>query len=165
MKKGKLLAYCIGIAGLALTHAPAFAQSGSTEHFQCNAVGYNPSQPLGDQKDHSVSVSEFTCRVEGGPLDGGIVTGSSIWEWHKSNAALLSGMGVTRKPGTTLAWKQLSGKMTLIMSEGKVTGFEGSGQGRATLATGEAADRKNKTYSYTFKSAAHGQYVVDVMYQ
>lgn len=164
MKSKKMLAYCIGIAGLALIQMPASAQSGQGERLHCNAVGYNPPRPLRDEKGHAISVSEFTCRVEGGPLDGGLVTGKSIWEWHKSNAVLLSGMGVTHKPGTTLAWTQHVGKMALIKSDGKVTGFQGSGRGRATLATGAAAERKGKAYSFTFKSVGPGQYVVDVTY-
>jgi hypothetical protein len=164
MNSKRLLAFCIGIAGLALIHTPASAQSEKAEQLHCNNVGYNPSESLGDQKGHSIAVSKFTCRVEGGPLDGGLVTGSSIWEWHKTKAVLLSGMGVTRKPGTTLAWKQLDGKMALIMSDGKVTGVQGSGRGRATLATGAAAERKGKTYSYTFKSVGPGQFVTDVTY-
>ena len=98
-------------------------------------------------------------------MDGGLVTGSSIWEWYKSHAALLSGMGVTSKPGTTVAWKQLSGKMALIMSEGKVTGVQGSGRGRDTLATGAAAERKGKAYSFTFKSVGPDQFVVDITYR
>jgi hypothetical protein len=165
MNSKRLLAFCIGITGLALVHVPASAQSGKAEQLHCNSVGYSPSQPLGDQKGHSVSVGDFTCRVEGGPLDGGVVTGSGIWEWHKTRAVLLSGMGVTRKPGTTLAWKQLSGKMELIMSDGKVTGFQGSGRGRATLATGAAAERKGKAYSFTFKTVEPGQWLVDVTYE
>jgi hypothetical protein len=164
MNSKKILACCIGIAGLALIYTAASAQSGQTEQLHCNPVGYNPPQPLGDQKGHSISTAEFTCRVEGGPLDGGLVTGSGIWEWHKTNAVLLSGMGVTRKPGTTLAWKQLSGKMAMIISDGKVTGFQGSGRGRATLATGAAAERKGKAYDFTFKSVGPGQYVVDITY-
>ena len=159
-----LLALWIGIAGFALVHSPASAQSGQTERLHCNSVGYNPSQPLGDQKGHSISAAQFSCRVEGGPLDGGLVTGGSIWEWHKSNAVLLSGMGVTRKPGTTLAWTQLGGKMSLIMSDGKVAGVQGSGRGRATLGTGAAAERKGKAYSFTFKTVGPGQFVVDVTY-
>lgn len=161
----RLTAFCIGITGLALMHTPACAQSGQTEQLHCNSVGYNPPQPLGDQKGHSISVAQFSCRVEGGPLDGGLVTGGSIWEWQKSHAVLLSGMGVTRKPGTTLAWKQLSGKMSLIMSDGKVTGVQGSGRGRITLATGAAAERKGKADSFTFKSVGPGQFVVDITYQ
>jgi hypothetical protein len=165
MNSKRLLACCIAIAGFALTHALAFAQSGQAERLHCNSVGYNPSEALGDQKGHSISAAQFSCRVEGGPLDGGLVTGGSIWEWHKSHAVLLSGMGVTRKPGTTLAWKQLNGKMELIMAEGKVTGVQGSGRGRVTLATGAAAERKGKSSSFTFKSVGPGQFVVDVTYQ
>jgi hypothetical protein len=164
MKAEKLLACCIGIAGLALIPAPAAAQSGPTEQLHCNNVGYGPPEPLGDGKGHSISVSHFTCRVEGGPEDGGIVTGSTIWEWHKSKAVLLSGMGVTRKPGSILAWRQLNGKIALIISDGKVTGAQGSGRGRVTMATGAVAERKGKTYSFTFKSVGPGQFLTDVTY-
>lgn len=103
MNSVRLFAFCIGTAGLALVLAPASAQAGQTERLACTAAGYSPSQPLGDQKGHSIAAGDFTCRVEGGPMEGGVLTGGSIWEWHKSHAVLLSGMGVTRKPGSTLA--------------------------------------------------------------
>jgi len=144
---------------------PASAQSGQSEKLICNDVGYNPAQPLGDRKGHGISVGHASCRVEGGPLDGGVMTGTSIWEWHKTNAVMLSSIGVSRKPGTTLAYQNRKGKMSLIMSDGKVTGFQGSGQGRCTMATGAAAARKGKAYSFTFKSTGPGQFEIEVTYE
>lgn len=165
MNSNRLLAFFIGVAGLTLIHTPASAQSGHTEQLHCNAVGYGPPEPLGDRKGHAISVSHTSCRVEGGPLDGGVMTGTVIWEWHKTNAVMLSGMGVTRKPGTTLAYQNVKGKGALIIADGKVTGFAGSGRGRCTMATGAAADRKGKTYSFTFKTVGRGKLVIDVTYE
>ena len=34
-------------------------------------------------------------------MSGGVVTGSSIWEWDGTNAVLLSANSVERKPGAT----------------------------------------------------------------
>jgi hypothetical protein len=162
MKKETLIAYGIGIAALALVYAPAFAQSGETFKLHCHGVGYAPPEPLGDRKGHSISVPEYTCRVEGGPSDGGVTTGTGIWEWHGANAVLLSGMGVTRKPGVTLAYRINKENGALVMSDGKVTGFAGSGSGRYTMATGAAAALKGKPFSFTFKTTDPHQFVVDV---
>jgi len=74
----------------------------------------------------------------------------------------LSGLGVTRKPGATTAYQHTEGKQSLVMTDGKVTGATGSGRGRYTLATGAAAANNGKTYSYTFRSTAPGQFIVDV---
>jgi hypothetical protein len=43
----------------------------------------------------------------------------------------------SRKPGSTLACKETEGKLTLTMTDGKVTGWTGSGRGVNTLATGD----------------------------
>ena len=164
MNSKGLFGFCIGIAGFALMHAPAFAQSGQSEKLICNAVGYSPAQPLGDRKGHSIAVSHSSCRIEGGPLDGGVMTGMTIWEWHKGNAVMLSSIGVSRKPGTTLAYQNTRGKMSLMMSDGKVVGVQGSGRGRCTMATGAAAAHKGKAYGFTFKSTGPSQFEIDVTY-
>ena len=106
--------------------------------------------------------ARLTCRVEGGATDGGVLTGTTIYEWDKGVATLLSGLGVTRKPGATTAYQHTEGKQSLVMTDGKVTGATGSGRGRYTLATGAAAANNGKTYSYTFRTTAPGQFIVDV---
>lgn len=139
------------------------AQTSSNARLFCHAVGYNPPEALGDREGHSISIGEITCRVEGGPGDGGVLTGTTIYEWDKASGVLLSGIGITRKPGATTAYQHTEGKISLVMSNGKVVGSTGSGRGRYTMATGASVAMAGKTYSYTFKTTGPGQFVVDVV--
>ena len=164
MNGKRLVLHCIGMIGFALTCTAALAQTGSTARLYCHTVGYTPPEPLGDREGHSISVTQGTCRVEGGPTDGSILTGTNIIEWDKGNGVILTGAGVTRKPGATTAYQHSEGKVTLTMTDGKVTGSTASGRGRVTMATGGAAALNGKTYSYTSKTVEPGQYVVDVKY-
>lgn len=151
-------------AALALASAGAVAQSGSTTvKLHCFSVGNGaPTEALGDREGHAVSVGQITCRVEGGLTDGGIYTGTSIAEWDKGSAVVLSASGVTRKPGAVTASQTTEGKQSLVMTEGKVTGMTGSGRGRYTLATGSAASLAGKAFSYTFSTTGPGQFLVEV---
>jgi hypothetical protein len=153
---------CLGVAASVVMCASAFAQSGSTARLLCHSIGNSPAEPLGDRDGHAVAVGQFTCRTEGGSLDGGLLTGVTIWEYDKTNAVSLSGNGLTRKPGAYAAYEQTEGKLALTLSDGKVTGFTGMGRGRYTLATGAAAALTGKSYSFTFRSTGPGQFVVDV---
>lgn len=150
-------------AALALASAGADAQSGSTVKLHCFSVGNGaPPEALGDREGHAVSVGQVSCRVEGGLTDGGIFTGSTIAEWDKGSAVVLSASGITRKPGAVVASQTTEGKQALVMTEGKVTGMTGSGRGRYTLATGSAASLAGKTFSYTFSTTGPGQFLVEV---
>lgn len=162
MNNKKLLLHSIAVAASALICTSVAGQTGDSSRLFCTVVGSNAPEPLGDREGHSIAVGQLTCRVEGGPLDGGVLTGTSINEWDKTSAVLLSGSGVTRKPGATSAYQNTEGKGALTLTDGKVSGFTGSGKGRWTMATGTAAALKGKTYSYTFKSTSPGQLMFDV---
>jgi hypothetical protein len=153
---------CICIAASALVSVGAAAQSGTTAKLYCHTVGNGAPEALGDREGHAISAGQFTCRVEGGPGDGGVLTGISINEWDKGNSVVLSASGVTRKPGAVIAYQQIEGKASMAMADGKVTGMTGAGRGRYVLATGTAAAYAGRTYSYTFSMTGPGQFVVDV---
>jgi hypothetical protein len=93
-----------------------------------------------------------------------VLTGTTIYEWDRTNGVLLSGLGVTRKPGATTAYEHSGGKISLIIADGKVAGSTFSGRGRITMATGAAASLQGKTYSYSGKTTGPGQFNVDVKY-
>ena len=103
-----------GVAGAAVAFA-AFAPSAVAQEdivkYACQNVGAFSLEPLGDREGHSISVGQFSCRVESGPMSGGGVSGTAIWEWDKTNAVLVSGSGVFRKPGATVVYQDLSGKL------------------------------------------------------
>jgi hypothetical protein len=145
--------------------AGAFAQSEHVSKLLCYAVGNSQPEPIGDREGHAVAADQYTCRVEGGLLDGGVVTGGTIWEYDKINATLLSGSGVIRKPGAVAAFQNTESKLTMTLSEGKVTGFTGTGRGHWTMATGTAAALKGKTYSYTFTATGPFEFVGNVKYE
>ncbi len=150
------------VAALTLASTGVAAQSGSTAKLYCHLVGSATPEPLGDRDGHAISIGEITCRVEGGPGDGGVLTGTTVYEWDKGSAVMLSGIGITRKPGATTAYQHIEGKQSLVMADGKVTGATGSGRGRYTMAIGTAASMFGKTYSYTFSTTGPGQFIVDV---
>jgi len=129
----------------------------------CQGVGANgPPEPLGDREGHGISVTAETCRVEGGAMDGGLVTGQNIWEWDKTNAKLVSVSGVVRKPGATVAYELTEGTVALTVADGKVTGFTAAAKGRWLIATGSAAPLADKTFSVKARSTGAGQWETDV---
>jgi hypothetical protein len=62
-------------------------------------------------------------------MSGAVATGTDIWEWDGTNAVEISASGVERKPGATLVYRGTEGKLSLTITDGKVTGWTGSGKG------------------------------------
>jgi hypothetical protein len=89
------------------------------------------SHPRGDREGDLISVEQDRCRIASGPLIGGVLVEAIIWEWDKTktNAVLLSGSGVIRKPGSTVAFQITEGKLAVTITDGKVTGATSSGRG------------------------------------
>ncbi|MEJ8856663.1 hypothetical protein WKW79_18960 [Variovorax robiniae] len=148
-------------AAMALMAVSASGQQNSFS-FSCQSVGSSPPEPLGDREGHSISSGEISCRAEGGPLVGGVLTGTNVYEWEKGAGVLLAGSGIIRKPGATTAYRVNEGKIALIVTDGKVTGTTGSGKGVYTLASGSAATLAGKSFTYATRPTAPGQFAIDV---
>jgi hypothetical protein len=152
-----LVGIILGVVG-----AASVAQTPLTFRFLCQSVGIGPQEALGDREGHNLSVTNYSCRVEGGPLEGGLVTGNTIYEWDKINGTGLAGNGVVRKPGATAVFQLADFKNTLTVADSKVTGFLATGHGTYKLATGSATSLAGKTFSYTSRPNGPGQFVVDI---
>jgi hypothetical protein len=139
-------------------YAPSAVAQEITETDTCQAVGGGAPEPLGDREGHTISVDAYSCRVDSGPLSGGVLTGSGIWEWNGSNSVWIAGYGVVRKPSATVVYQQTEGKLTLTTADGKVTGWTFSGKGHWLMATGSAASLAGKSYTVTAKSTGPGQF-------
>jgi hypothetical protein len=144
--------------------APSAVAQENTATLTCQAIGRGegPPEPIGDREGHGISVDEYGCRVESGPMSGGVSTGTIIWEWDGTNAVLLSEIGVIRKPGATFVYRGTEGKLALTMVDGKVTGATASLKGQPLLATGSAASLAGKPYTLTTKSTGPRQWTVEV---
>jgi len=155
------LAKAAGATLLCLLGTGAYAQAYSWK-LQCQSVGGGAQEALGDREGHTVSVGNYNCRTEGGPVDGPVLTGYAVWEWDKGNAVNVGGFGVYRKPGAMLVYQHIEGKMALIMDNGKVTGRKATGGVNYTMATGSAAVLKGKKVSYASSSTGPGLFVVEL---
>ena len=89
------------------------------------------------------------------------MTGTSIYEWDKTNATGLSGNGVARKAGAMFVYQLGEFKATRTMADGKVTGFVATGQGTYKMATGSAAFLAAKTFTYTARNSGSNQFEID----
>ena len=57
----------------------------------CQDVGAGVPERAGDREGHMFSVDRYSCRMEGGPMDGALVTGSDVIEWDKTNGVEVLG--------------------------------------------------------------------------
>ncbi len=152
--------FAIAFVFIAFTTS-AIGQTPTTDKSYCTFIGYNPQEQLNDRAGHAISISQFTCRAEGGTLDGAVMTGSQIYEWNGTSGVGHAGYGVYRKPGGTLIYVNDEMKNALTMADGKVTGFAASGRGHYALATGAFASLAGKTYTYTAKPTGAGQFLLE----
>jgi hypothetical protein len=151
-----------GLAAAVLAFA-GFAPSAVAQNVRvltCQDVGGGPPEPLGDREGHMIRVQQGSCRADGA-YAGGVSTDEGIWEWDGSKAVELSGSGIVRKPGSTLAWKETEGNLALTITDGKVTGWTASGRGVNTLATGVWAKLAGKGYTWTAKPTGPSEYTVE----
>ena len=141
--------------------APGAVAQEITDTYTCLSLGAGAPEPLGDRDGHSISIGEYSCRVDSGPMSGGVVTGTGILEWDGPNAVMRSNSGVMRKPGATVVYVGTEGKLALTMTDGKVTGFTASGRGTNVVATGSAASVAGKSTTWTAKSTGPGQFAIE----
>jgi hypothetical protein len=108
-----------------------------------------------------LTLNQDLCRVESGPLAGGLATGEMSWEWDGVNGKELTFRLIVRKPGATAVLRGTSGGMTLIMTDGKMTGITGSGHYDYVLATGSWAPLAGKSETWTFKGLSPQDFSVE----
>lgn len=133
--------------------------SATAQSWDCNTVGAAPLEQL-DGEGHAVQVTQYTCRVTGGALDGFVTTATNIWEFHKTSGKLLASSGIMRKPGAMLVF-QADGMQELIMVDGRPGGWESVGTGVYKLATGTAAALAGRRFTFVARPSAAGTFSVE----
>ncbi len=138
----------------------AHAQDTGRQRNHCQAIGAAAPEALGEGR--VLQTAQFSCRVEGGPMNGAIMTGEQRYELQGSKGRLVTGSGVVRMPGGLLIFANLDGELTLNVVDGKVAGSSGAGKGRFVAGYGSASAYAGKTYTYTSKATGPFTFVIDV---
>jgi hypothetical protein len=163
--KSKLAFASCAILVASMGSETVFAQATATSaRVTCNNIGGSAPEPVGDRDGHTLQVAEASCTVQGGPLDGAVLTQNTLWEYDKGVGNMISSHGVYRKPGAMAIYVNSAGTINLVMTEGKVTGWTASGKGRYAMASGSAVSLSGKTYSWTARPTGPRSYVVEATY-
>lgn len=141
--------------------APSAVAQEITFTMACQDLGSGAPEQLGDRNGHSIVVSQVSCHVDSGPMKGGVLSGADLWEMDNANGDMISGSGVVRQPSGIAAYKTDEAKLTLTMTDGKVTGWMVSGKGRWPIATGTAAMMAGKSCTFTAQPTGAGQFAVE----
>jgi hypothetical protein len=159
MKKNSLAMPSLAALALVMTGTAAMAESWK---LNCFNVGANMPEPLADRDGHWLSVPPAACLIQGGPMDGGVVTQNAIWDNDTKGASLISGDGVARKPGSIAVYRNTSGSLTWVMQDGKPAGYTGSGKGVYLLSTGSASSLTGKSFSWVVRPTGPRSFSADV---
>lgn len=161
MRISKTLVSHAGLLALSLVvSSVAFSQGATTSKNICNRVGGNSIEPV--TKDMSIQISTISCRIEGGPMAGAVLTGSQVYEFQGLNGTMLFGSGIVRKAGSVLVYQNVDGRTTLSVTDGKVTGATGAGKGVYKAAYGAIASAAGKSYSYKVTTTGPYEFVIEV---
>lgn len=134
------------LAALTMTAQAALAQTPTK--MLCQIIGNAAPEPITEGR--AVVVNNFSCRIEGGPLDKAIATASQVYDFTGSAGTGRAGYGVIRGSDGMAIYVNREMKADLQMTDGKVTGAKGSGSGSYTMATGSAKGLEGKPYDYTW---------------
>ncbi len=137
------------------------ARAQETGHEVCRSTGGFTPEQLGDRENHNLLISQASCEQTAGPAAGAFEDDTAMSEWDGPRAKELTGFGVSRKPGATLAFRDLDGQVELTMADGKPTGWTATGHSVVTMATGPWSSLKGRTSSWTSKSTGPSTYETD----
>ncbi|MGE0315356.1 MAG: hypothetical protein AB7P21_27385 [Lautropia sp.] len=144
---------------LATVATPAAAQGGAKDRAICQSIGPSSIEPVSNGV--VLQAIQYSCRVEGGAMNGAIMTGEQRYEIEGAKGRLVTGSGATRVPGGTLVYAIDQGATTLAITDGKVTGSSGSGKGHYVAAYGAVAAMAGKTFNYTVHATGPFTFVID----
>ena len=133
-------------------------------HNVCRSVGAFTPEQLGDREGHALATSQSSCQGTEGEADA-VLTETNIWEWDGPKAKELSGYGVWRKPGATFAFQHADGALEVTMTDGKPSGWTGSGHGFVTMATGSWASLNGKKFEWTGKGTGPNVFEADYTFE
>ncbi|HVL55984.1 MAG TPA: hypothetical protein VM491_05740, partial [Burkholderiaceae bacterium] len=118
--------------GMALPYAGNAQEM--TDRATCHLAGPPAMEPVG--QDAMMQAVTYTCRVEGGPLEGAVMTGNAIYRYKQGTGEWLANHGVIRRHDGLMVYRGQEGNVKLQMKEGQITGWTGTGKNTVPAAAG-----------------------------
>jgi hypothetical protein len=147
-----LLSLC-GIASILMISSGAMAQEDQiTWNCVPSTMSASTREPVGDRDGHMIATGQSVCTGTSGVLKDAVWVFSVLFSYDKTEGTLIDGSGIAKKPATIVVTKVVDGKQTLVMTDGKLTGYSGSSQMTFPIATGDAAVLAGKTAEVTWKN-------------
>lgn len=140
--------------------APAALAGGVTSHFTCRVTAVSQLDRLGHD-GQPAELSQFTCQVRGGLLDGFVATGTNIWEPGRDSAVLIGSIVVARKGDAAVVYEVQQATRKLVRPQDPDHGWEGTGHGLYKLATGTAAPLAGKSFRSVARRQGAGAFSID----
>ena len=141
---------------------PLSADAEMKFRYDCRVTGRSLVDGIG-REGQTAQLSQFTCRVKGGLLNGFTATGSNVLEPRPGGARLVGSIVVAQKGESILAYEVGEGTRQLRMNNGEVVGWDSTGAGIYKWATGSAAPLKGKSFTSKVHSTGADEFIIDVV--
>jgi hypothetical protein len=109
-------------------------------------------EAVGDREGHTIATGQSVCTGTSGVLKDSVWVFSVLFSYDKTEGTIIDSSSIVKKPGTLAVTKAVDLKQTLVMTDGKLTGYTGSGHIAFPIATGDAAALAGKTVEVTWKN-------------
>lgn len=154
----KRLAAMLVCSALPLIGAAGVAHADSIGRYECNVLGTNNPEPIGDRAGHGLVNYQFSCVGVEGLLKGAVYSATHISEWDGPQGTFLMAGGVHRIAGGFAVTQMTEGSGSIVMKDGKPVGSSGSGKATFKFASGPLAALSGKTVKFASKSIGFNRF-------
>jgi hypothetical protein len=159
---GKSLAAALVLPALRLCGGSGFALADTIGRYECNVVGSNAPEPLGDRNGHGLVSYQFSCVGVDGLLKGAVYSAVHISEWEGPQGKFLLAGGIHRTAGGFAVTRMQEGTGSIILQDGKPVGAISSGTAIFSLGSGTLSALSGRTAKFKTKSAGLGRFMLEL---
>jgi hypothetical protein len=157
----KRLVAIVTCSMLGVIGAAGVAHSDTVGRYECNMLGTNTPEPIGDRAGHGLVSYQFSCIGVEGLLKGAVYSATHVSEWDGPDGKLVLVGGVHRMPGGLAVTQMQEGTSTIEMKDGKPVGVTGSGKALFKFASGSLASLSGKTLKFVNKSIGFNRFDIE----
>ncbi|HEV2153954.1 hypothetical protein [Bradyrhizobium sp.] len=130
--------------------------------YECNVVGTQAPEPIGDRNGHTLVSTQFSCFGVDGIFKNAVYSATNVTEWDgPGKARQLQAGGVHRTAGGLAVTQIVEGTGSMIMKDEKPIGGQSSGTAAVRFSSGTLAPISGKTLKFTTRTTGLGRFVLE----